>query len=281
MSEILNELQEVKKAAQDQTAASQAMTNEVSGKMAQIDTKLAELVKDVPDAIDSEMYKSIYVSVDGDDNNHGGSSAAPLASIAKAISLIPNGSTARILLASAPVESPDNVYDVEQVHELESRHVLIAPYGGSQVTLRFMDGGAFNTRSGGSIKVGNPYHLTVEVVASRTKDSLIYQYGGDVSFGGFYTTKLVNHSSSLKMISKIGFHVGDNKVGSTFGRVSFMRFDVSESTETDFLLVDIYLGGLALMSIYSVTLGGNAALYSPSRQALPVGANNNAYLITY
>lgn len=44
MSEILNELQEVKKASQEQTAASQAQTAEVAGKMAEIDKKADDAV---------------------------------------------------------------------------------------------------------------------------------------------------------------------------------------------------------------------------------------------
>lgn len=274
------EVQKLTQASNEQTTASQQLAQEVSAKMAGIDNQVSELVKDVSDSINYEMYKALYVSIDGDDSNQG-TSSLPVATINKAISLIPNGATARIFLKSAPVESPDNIYDVEFLHLLESRNILIAPHGGSQVRLRFMDGGAFNTRTGGSIKIGNPHYLTIEVVASRTKDTLIYQFGGDVSFGGFYTTKLINHSPSLKQLCKTGYHAGDNCVGSSFGRASFMRFDVSESTETDFGFVDVDLGGMILISTYTVKLGGNTVIYNASRQVLPVGVSNNAFILTY
>ncbi|HCH1859600.1 TPA: hypothetical protein NKR10_004538 [Vibrio parahaemolyticus] len=47
MSEILNELQEVKKASQEQTAASQAQTAEVAGKMGEIDKAVSDAIAEL------------------------------------------------------------------------------------------------------------------------------------------------------------------------------------------------------------------------------------------
>uniref|UniRef100_A6VSS5 Uncharacterized protein n=1 Tax=Marinomonas sp. (strain MWYL1) TaxID=400668 RepID=A6VSS5_MARMS len=247
---------------------------------ADTDQKVRDLTGEVSAVINSFLNLNIYVSVGGSDSNTG-SVSSPLATIAKAISIIPEGAVARIYLISAAEGSANNVYDVVNNHDLGSRHVLIAPRGGSNVTLRFMNGGLFNTRSGGSIKIGNPNTLTIEVHASRQHDSLVNQYGGDVSFGGFYGTPLVNNSPHLKTLCKVNFHVGDNAFGSTFGRCSFMRFDLSQSTETDFVLCDVVLGGMIFISLYSVTLAGDMAIYNPARRALSIDNANTGLILTY
>ncbi|WP_322805325.1 hypothetical protein SO574_23115 (plasmid) [Vibrio alfacsensis] len=59
MSEILNELQEVKKASQEQTAASQAQTAEVSGKMAEIDESLKSAKEEIDSYIASARSEYI------------------------------------------------------------------------------------------------------------------------------------------------------------------------------------------------------------------------------
>ncbi|EGR2303076.1 hypothetical protein D0814_23235 [Vibrio parahaemolyticus] len=71
MSEILNELQEVKKASQEQTAASQAQTAEVAGKMAEIDEKVASAEQDFNQFMqDSDArykgFRSIHFVVGGE-----------------------------------------------------------------------------------------------------------------------------------------------------------------------------------------------------------------------
>ncbi|MEZ8723108.1 hypothetical protein AB6D66_18700 [Vibrio pomeroyi] len=73
MSEILNELQEVKKASQEQTAVSQAIANEVAGKMAAIDKKVDDAIEEVKSGeFDSVSFDSITLGIAsfiGDANN--------------------------------------------------------------------------------------------------------------------------------------------------------------------------------------------------------------------
>lgn len=97
MSEILNELQEVKKASQEQTAASQAQTAEVAGKMAQIDQKVAEAEKEFNDFISGDFDYNVsnarqikvYVDpVDGNDANSGSSSAMAIKSSSRLSELV-------------------------------------------------------------------------------------------------------------------------------------------------------------------------------------------------
>ncbi|MCX8936235.1 hypothetical protein NOL51_24535 [Vibrio parahaemolyticus] len=80
MSEILNELQEVKKASQEQTAASQAQTAEVAGKMGEINQALAAAQQQFDDFVSGDFdenvgnSRSIIVFIDpleGSDANNG------------------------------------------------------------------------------------------------------------------------------------------------------------------------------------------------------------------
>lgn len=97
MSEILNELQEVKKASQEQTAASQAQTAEVAGKMEEIDRKVAESQKKFDEFVggdfDSHVADAlaliVYVDpVGGNDANEGYSSSIPIRSSSRLYDLV-------------------------------------------------------------------------------------------------------------------------------------------------------------------------------------------------
>ncbi|NLS14745.1 hypothetical protein HGP28_17950 [Vibrio sp. SM6] len=68
MSEILNELQEVKKASQEQTAASQAQTAEVSAKMGEIDKKVDDGIKEVTDASLAALQSLPFFTVNANNN---------------------------------------------------------------------------------------------------------------------------------------------------------------------------------------------------------------------
>lgn len=278
MSEILVELGKLTQATQQQTAASQAVANEVSGKMADIDKAVAELAGDVTTVINGSMYGSLTVSVDGSDTNDG-SASAPLATIHKALSLVPNGATRVIFLKSADDASPSNVYDVENWYDLESKNIVISSSSGNNVTLRFLDGGGFTSRSGGSLRIGSAYHMNVEVVASRTQADLVRAYGGDVGIGGYYRVYLKNDSPSLKLIVSTHYHSGDYAAGISVCRISAVKFDVSLSTQTDFEIVGLSTAGLIILVAYAVTLSGNVALYDPSLHVQQV-ATGNTYLIT-
>ncbi|WP_100637278.1 hypothetical protein [Marinomonas sp. ef1] len=256
------------------------MTETVAGKIGEIDKKVEGLLGETSAVINSFLSLNIYVSASGNDGNTG-SSSSPLATIAKAISIIPEGAAARIYLGSASDGSDSNVYDVVSHHDLGSRNVMIGVYGGSNVTLRFMQGGVFTTRSGGSLKIGNPHSLTIEVHENRSGENLVNMCGGAALFGGFYGTYLVNKSPALKSLCRLNFHVGDSGFGSTFGSASFMRFNLSQSTETNFVLCDVVLGGMMFISLYSTTLSGDMAIYNPARRALNIDSANAGLILTY
>jgi len=98
MSEILNELQEVKKASQEQTAASQAQTAEVAGKMAQIDQKVNEATAAVPDAIVAMASQEFYIDAEnGSDSNDGLSSSKPVQNASALEGRVVSGSYVNLL----------------------------------------------------------------------------------------------------------------------------------------------------------------------------------------
>lgn len=256
------------------------MTETVAGKIGEIDKKVDDLLGETSNVINSFLSLHIYVSVSGSDSDLG-SASSPLKTIEKAMSIIPEGATARVYLISAAEGSDRNVYDVVGHHDLGSRNVIFAARGGSNIALRFMNGGIFTTRTGGSLKIGNPNSLTIEVDENRTSDTLVNMCGGMASFGGFYTTYLVNNSPSLKSLCRVNFHVGDYMYGSTFGGASFMRLNLTGSTETDFNLCDVVLGGMMFISIYSVVLSGNMTIFNPARRVLNIDSANTGLVLTY
>ncbi|MEZ9423757.1 hypothetical protein AB4186_09995 [Vibrio lentus] len=98
MSEILNELQEVKKASQEQAAASNNLSQEVSGKMAEIDQKVNQTADEILQVITSNNVIIYYVDgVNGSDSNSG-SSGSPFFSLNRALSVCPTGSKVTIYM---------------------------------------------------------------------------------------------------------------------------------------------------------------------------------------
>ncbi|NOJ15797.1 hypothetical protein [Vibrio splendidus] len=104
MSEILNELQEVKKASQEQAAASQAIASEVSGKMSEIDEKVKEATTVVRNTIRDYNFEVFYVNSDtGNNNNDGLHSSRPWRDVSPLVNLIVYGKSYKIIISPGQV----------------------------------------------------------------------------------------------------------------------------------------------------------------------------------
>ncbi|MBD6946521.1 hypothetical protein [Vibrio parahaemolyticus] len=97
MSEILNELQELKKASQEQTAASQAQTAEVAGKMAEIEQRVSDAETEFKEFISGDfdvnvanaLSVKIYIDPEnGNDANDGSGSDKAIKSSSRLRDLI-------------------------------------------------------------------------------------------------------------------------------------------------------------------------------------------------
>lgn len=93
MSEIQQELAKVQQKAQEQTAASVALTQEVAGKVAEINAALAKAVEIAP-----SMHRRFYINPETGNNTNDGSTSAPFSTVNRAIELSVVGGHTEIVL---------------------------------------------------------------------------------------------------------------------------------------------------------------------------------------
>lgn len=103
LDELLNEVGNVVQASNAQTVASQALAQEVAGKMGEIDQRANQAFNDVPAAVKSAMKMKFFVNADpnvGSDENNGLSVEAPFATLKAATGKIVDGAYVEIHLAA-------------------------------------------------------------------------------------------------------------------------------------------------------------------------------------
>ncbi len=98
IDELLGEVSNAVSASKEQTIASQALAQDVAGKMGEIDDRINNAVNEITEAIITNNLVKYYIdAIDGDDSNSG-SSASPLQTIKRGLTICPPGSTANIYL---------------------------------------------------------------------------------------------------------------------------------------------------------------------------------------
>lgn len=88
MSSVIEEIVKLQTASAEQTAASQALSQEVSGKMGAIDQKVNQTAQDINALMQNPLKVNFYVSMTGNDTNSG-TELSPLLTISEAIKRTP------------------------------------------------------------------------------------------------------------------------------------------------------------------------------------------------
>ncbi|MFZ3441135.1 hypothetical protein L2D37_25685 [Vibrio harveyi] len=225
MSEILNELQEVKKASQEQTAASQAQTAEVAGKMADIDQKVAEAEQQFNDFISGDFNDNVINAltvkvfidpVDGDDNNDGSTSGKSIKTSARLFELTKHGF---------------NYLKIHLRHgtEFELNHSIVA-----KVTIEI---GHWSANDGAIdraiVKQGSPYYCSFSApdIYINNVQLLTYQASENETLPESYKTALFGSKSKIRLIAadlciydNQLIHIHDGGSGDSFHRRSISLY---------------------------------------------------------
>lgn len=169
--------------------ASNNLTNAVNGKIASIDSKVAEATAAVPAVVRAEVSKSIYVDASvGLDTNAGTSEAAPLKTIGAALGRTMTGGTSYIYLRKGQVHQVGRIVGN---YNADRRAITFMPYGAeaSAPIVRAMPGKASDMDAAYVAGFQGSNSLSLKFVDVRIETGInntglpIYDSG----FGGFFT----------------------------------------------------------------------------------------------
>lgn len=121
MATLEERIADMEEAAAEQVEASQLLTDEVTGKMAEIDQIINETASSILAGFTSATSGrvNLYVdSLDGDDNNDGQSLSSALKTVDHALNIAPDGRTTIIRL------TPGLIYPVNSNHHGNNRNIL-------------------------------------------------------------------------------------------------------------------------------------------------------------
>lgn len=220
MSTLEEQVSALVAAAGSQTEASQALAAEVSGKMAEIDAK-----------VDSTNSRSVtvYVSVDGSDEEGTGASSSPFKTIKKAIRSTSYDARVVVNLRDA---TQDNTHVIDSNIEIDRRFVELRG-DGQEVFLADSVSTVFSGSSGATLNVSD-YGGSCPTF-SATSDKILFSAMGEavVHFGGY-------GSSVFYLKAGISFKVLRTRYSGnargvcrvTYSRVRVRDFDVREDPAT-------------------------------------------------
>lgn len=159
---ILDALADVEKSSQEQAASSQALTQEVAGKMAEIDQKvleaeqrtdgaIAEVKAAIPTAVHDEMHQTVFVEPNGNDETGDGTHAKPFLTLKRAVDFLPARCFGFIRLEGWSPANP--LVCIGSSINLKGRHLHIALDGQytddrQDIELRLGDGGRWFVGNG-------------------------------------------------------------------------------------------------------------------------------------
>lgn len=103
MPSILEELQLLKQAAQEQTGASNDLVLAVIAKLSEIDGKVESIVTEVNAQLDNPLEVIFYLSSSGSDLNTGASSNTPILTVKEAVDRTPTGGLCKLFVADSEV----------------------------------------------------------------------------------------------------------------------------------------------------------------------------------
>lgn len=128
MSEILVELGKLTQASQEQTAASNALSQEVASKMAEIDQKAADAILPL-----GAIMVSYYVDPENGSDANVGSESAPLKSLDRAFALAtaPEMNACTITINVKPVID----YHVSKGYNIHTRSIVINGWGADKANV--------------------------------------------------------------------------------------------------------------------------------------------------
>lgn len=258
---ILDALANVEKASQEQTAASQAIVQEVAGKMKEIDDNADEVLNRVdnaiPTAVNSEMYQNRYLDPEnGDDSNNGFSSGSAFKTLKALINAAPVGSTICVR------GSHDTVIEVNEALNIVNKHVVI-----------FMNSCTLNinaqiTMYGGSFK--NYYSFVA--INQSTKFAFLH-FSADIRIAG-----TVNPIGDAVCLFRQTYTSGSvSHPGSHHSNV-FYQGTVNDAQSQYYVFSPTYYKASMVVVTYALTLGANVGLFDPVYDTVQVGAKG-VYLV--
>ena len=257
-----SEVQALTLAANEQTAASQALAQEVAGKMKEIDDGANEVLNRVdnaiPTAVKSEMYQQLYLDpTNGNDSNSGKNAANAFQTLKGLIDSVPVGGTVCVR------GSNDLVIDVNEPILAANKNIVVYL---ADCTLNL---NATITLQGGSFK---NYYTFKQVI--QTVKFGFYHYSADIRVAVADLTP----EGEAECLFKQSYTSGSVSLpGSHHSNVLFQG-TVSDSVSQYYVFAPTYYKASMIVTVYAVTLGTNVALFDPVYATVQVGTKS-VYLV--
>lgn len=249
------EVQKLTAAANEQTAASQSLAQEVAGKMSEIDTKVNEATQAVPDAVSAQAKVTLYVDINGSDETGSGKSTSPYKTIAHAISTTAYNSNVIIRLSGAEDSLTPHVIDA------------LIDIGARKLTIQFMsnylklsdDIDVVFSGDNGSCLHFSDYGGRPQFILMDTNKTLFTTRGECLlHLGGYGSCNFHINDSAKLMLMQTNYSVDPRGVGRLTGaRVNMKTRDGAAPAEAEVIGVDTREAGSVFVSYWQSALGNN------------------------
>ncbi|MEZ9198590.1 hypothetical protein [Shewanella sp. 10N.286.54.B9] len=261
LDELLNEVGNVVQASNAQTAASQALAQEVAGKMGELDAKADEVVGRVndaiPTAVSDQMWQTLYLDpVNGSDENTG-TSAAQFKTLKAAIDSVPVGGTAVIRVDN------NAVIDIDEIIRVVNKNIV---FRGVDAT--------FNANARIELYKSSFKSYYSLLAINQTSDCVFYHFSADIRI----SCRAVNPTGDATHLFLTHYTGGETSTPGSHHSVALFSGTVSDAADTYYVFGATFRQSSMIVTTYSLTLGTNVDLIDPIFHSLQVGSKG-VYLL--
>lgn len=273
MANIVEELMLLKQASQEQTAASQALLQEVAGKMADIDAKVKEATQAVPEAVSVQANVTFYVDINGSDETGSGTMSAPYRTVKHAIlSTAFNAAVTILLMGSQDSLTP---HVIDETIDIGMRKVTIQ-FNSNHLRLADSIYYVFVGKSGSFVHFSD-YGGGTQYVHMSTDKVLLKALGPSLlHMGGYNPCQFQMSDAATLVFIETSYSIHPRGVSAvTCSRLSILNSEGSAPTTARVIAVGTDEAGSVLVNYWQSSLGSNYKDHSDSsRVANLVGSLN-------
>lgn len=267
MSTVIEEIVKLQTASAEQTSASQALSQEVAGKMSAIDLKVLEAEQRtdtaianvnaaIPTAVNDELSQTLYLDATNGNDANDGTQSKPFRTLKALIDSIPTGSSVQIK------GNANQVINIDNTISQTNKHVLVL------IDNLTINASASYKVYGGSLRF--PRYLDV----NQLVDYFIHPYSANVYVMG--VDVVPNDSKGFIISGHAGNHFGNSismvQIGGS-GASSFAN------AANPYYLFSVSSYDLCILTLTrNIQLGTNISMYGSKLQSLQVGTSP-VYLI--
>lgn len=245
MTSIIEQLELVKQTSQEQTASSQALSEQVTGTLASLEAKASEAAN----AVHTAMNTMVHIhSQTGNDALGDGTASSPYRTIKKAIESQPDHITLYVAGDTGDAQSP---HLIDVTIKVKSRTVIFY----NLHHIRYGAAIIFDTDPRGMVIIGDAYG-GAQVKSYVSSDVIIMAGSGGIFLGGYMGHSMKAENDPTITLLKQSYTALYQPLIACCSRFNIYNADASAFTGI-FKVLEVNYAGCCMYRLHQCTLGAN------------------------